>query len=230
MYRGQPIALVIAESMEAALGAASLIDVRYAVAPAAVELDAKGTRSLLQAEATKYFKDFVAGNPEAAIAAAPVQFEQTYNTPPQHQNPLELLSTVAEWDGEKLLVHEGTQAASAMRGGLAAQLGIPLANVRVVSPYVGGAFGQRGSLSSHTVFAAVAARAVSRPVKLVVPREQVFHATSFRPASEHVIRIGAERDGRLTGGVHLVRAQTSRFDLMPFTGQETTSRMYDSQL
>jgi xanthine dehydrogenase YagR molybdenum-binding subunit len=226
-YRGQPIALVVAESMEAALGAAALVDVRYAEAPAAVALDAKGATAVGQAEATKYFKDFVTGDPEAAIAAAPIRFEQTYTTPPQHQNPIELLSTVAEWDGDTLLVHEGTQAASAMRGGLSTQLAIPLEKVRVVSPYVGGAFGQRGAISPHTVFAAVAARRVGRPVKLVVPREQVFHATSFRAPSEHLIRMGVSRDGRLTGGVHLVRAQTSRFDLMPFTGQETTSRMYD---
>ena len=114
-----------------------------------------------------------------------------------------------------------------MRGGLATQLGIPLETVRVISPYVGGAFGQRGSISPHTVFAAVAARRVGRPVKLVVPRAQVFHATSFRTPTEHKITFGADADGRFVGGIHLVRALTSRFDLMPFTGQESTSRMYN---
>ena len=126
-----------------------------------------------------------------------------------------------------LVVHEGTQAASAVRAGLAEQLAMPIEKVRVVSPYIGGAFGQRGSISPHTVFAALAARKVGRPVKLVVPREQVFHATSFRPPTEHRIQFGLDRDGRFVGGIHLVRAQTSRFDLMPYTGQETTSRMYD---
>jgi xanthine dehydrogenase YagR molybdenum-binding subunit len=183
-----------------------------------------------QAVATPFFKGFVAGDPEAAIAAALVRFEQTYLTAPQHQNSIELLSTVAEWQGDQLIVHEGTQAASAIRAGLATQPGIPLEKVRVLSPYVGGAFGQRGSISPHTVFAAVAARRVGRPVKLVVPRAQVFHATSFRAPTEHKITFGADTDGRFVGfvgGIHLARALTSRFDLMPFTGQESTSRMYN---
>ena len=227
-YRGQAVALVVAETLEAAQEAAALIDISYAEdASAAVELDAPGGTSLKQAVAAPYFKDFIAGDPGAAIAAAPVRFEQTYLTPPQHQSPMELLSTVAEWQGDQLIVHEGTQAASAMRGGLATQLGIPLEKVRVISPYVGGAFGQRGSISPHTLFAAVAARRVGRPVKLVVPRAQVFHATSFRAPTEHKITMGTDADGRFLGGIHLVRALTSRFDLMPFTGQESTSRMYD---
>jgi xanthine dehydrogenase YagR molybdenum-binding subunit len=227
-YRGQAVALAVAETLEAAQEAAALIHVSYSEdASAAVELDAPDATSVKQAVAAPYFKDYVAGDPEAAIAAAPVRFEQTYFTPPQHQNPIELLSTVAEWQGDQLIVHEGTQAASAMRAGLATQLGIPLEKVRVISPYIGGAFGQRGSISPHTVFAAVAARRVGRPVKLVVPRAQVFHATSFRAPSEHKITFGADTDGRFVGGIHLVRALTSRFDLMPFTGQESTSRMYN---
>jgi xanthine dehydrogenase YagR molybdenum-binding subunit len=227
-YRGQAVALVVAETLEAAQEAAALIRVSYSEdASATVELNAPGGTSVKQAVATPFFKDFVAGDPEAAIAAAPVRFEQTYLTAPQHQNPIELLSTVAEWQGDQLIVHEGTQAASAMRAGLATQLGIPLEKVRVLSPYVGGAFGQRGSISPHTVFAAVAARRVGRPVKLVVPRAQVFHATSFRAPTEHKITFGADTDGRFVGGIHLVRALTSRFDLMPFTGQESTSRMYN---
>jgi xanthine dehydrogenase YagR molybdenum-binding subunit len=227
-YRGQAVALVVAETLEAAQEASALIRVSYSEDPSAtVELNGPGGAAVKQAVATPFFKDFVAGDPDAAIAAAPVRFEQTYLTAPQHQNPIELLSTVAEWQGDQLIVHEGTQAASAMRAGLATQLGIPLEKIRVLSPYVGGAFGQRGSISPHTVFAAVAARRAGRPVKLVVPRAQVFHATSFRAPAEHKITFGADTDGRFVGGIHLVRALTSRFDLMPFTGQESTSRMYD---
>jgi len=113
-YRGQAVALVVAETLEAAQEAAALIRVSYSEdASATVELNAPGGTSVKQAVATPFFKDFVAGDPEAAIAAAPVRFEQTYLTAPQHQNPIELLSTVAEWQGDQLIVHEGTQAASA---------------------------------------------------------------------------------------------------------------------
>ena len=225
-YRGQAIALVIADTLEAAMEGAALVRVTYEATAFSVDLDSAGREEVLQEPATKYFKDFIHGEPEAIIASAPVVLDQFYRTSPQHQNPMELLSTVAAWDGDLLTIYEGTQASQAVQQGLCIQLGLAPDKVRVISPYIGGGFGQRGSISPHTVFAAVAARRVGRPVKLLVPRAQVFHATSFRAANEHHIRIGADREGHIVGGVHRVRAQTSRFDLMPYTGQETTSRMY----
>jgi xanthine dehydrogenase YagR molybdenum-binding subunit len=225
-YHGQAVALAVAETLEAATQAASLIDVAYQQAPFAVTLDADGREEVKQAEAAPFFADFVHGDAEAALAGAEMVLDETYTTPAQHHNPMELLSTVAEWQGDSLLVHEGSQAAQAMQYGLALQLDIAPDKVRVMSPYTGGAFGQRGSLSPHTLLAAVAARRIGRPVKLVVPRAQIFHATSFRAATEHRVRIGSNRTGRFVAGVHAVRAQTSRFDLMPFTGAETTARMY----
>ena len=225
-YRGQAIALVVADTLEAAMDAATLVRVSYEQVPFAAQLDASGREEIKQAVAAPFFPDFVHGDAEAAIAEAAVVLDETYSTPPQHQNPMELLSTVAEWQGDTLIVHEGTQAAQALKHGLAIQLDTPPDKVRVLSPYTGGGFGQRGSISPHTVFAAVAARRIGRPVKLTVPRAQVFHATSFRAATEHRIRLGADKTGRLLGGIHETRAQTSRFDLMPFTGAETTARMY----
>jgi DNA-directed RNA polymerase specialized sigma24 family protein len=106
-YRGRAVALVVAETLEAAQEAAALIRVSYSeYASATVELNAPAGTSVKQAVATPFFKDFVAGDPEAAIAAAPVRFEQTYLTASQHQNPIELLSTVAQWQGDQLIVHE----------------------------------------------------------------------------------------------------------------------------
>src|SRR6202046_23693 len=225
-YRGECIALTVAETPEAAREAASLVLASYDEQPFAVELTGTGGTEIVQAKATAYFPDFVKGDPVPLIDAAPVSVDATYYSAAQHHNPLEMLSTVAEWRDGSLIVHEGTQAAQAMKLGLSIALSIPEDTVRVISPYVGGAFGQRGSISPHTLLAAAAARSVGRPVKLTVPRAQIFHATSFRAATEHHIRIGADRDGRFVGGMHLVRAQTSRFDLMPFTGEETTSRTY----
>jgi xanthine dehydrogenase YagR molybdenum-binding subunit len=226
LYRGEAIGVVVAETPESAAEAASLVRVDYDALPFAVELDATGHTEVGQAKAAPYFPDFVRGDADAAIDAAPVQTEATYLSAPLHQNPMELLSTVAEWRGRDLIVHEGTQAAQAMKEGLVIQFGLNSENVRVLAPYVGGGFGLRGSISPHTTLAAVAARRVGRPVKLTVPRAQMFHASSFRATTEHKLRIGADKQGRLLGGIHLVRAQTSRFDLMPYTGQETTSRMY----
>jgi xanthine dehydrogenase YagR molybdenum-binding subunit len=225
-YRGECIALTVAETPEAAREAASLVLASYDEQPFAVELTGTGGTEVVQAKATAYFPDFVKGDPVPLIDAAPVSVDALYYSAAQHHNPMEMLSTVAEWRDGSLVVHEGTQAAQAMKTGLVIALGLAEDKVRVISPYIGGAFGQRGAISPHTILAAVAARRVGRPVKLTVPRAQIFHATSFRAATEHRIRIGADRDGRFVGGLHLVRSQTSRFDLMPYTGEETTSRIY----
>jgi xanthine dehydrogenase YagR molybdenum-binding subunit len=155
-----------------------------------------------------------------------VVIDERYSTPAQHQNPIELLGTVAEWKGDRLTIHEGTQASQSICNGLAIALGIDVANVRVLSPFAGGGFGQKNSLSFHTVMAAVAARRLGRPVKLVMPRAQVFHGTSFRPATRHRVALGADANGKLIAGVQESDAQTSRHDLMPFNGAESTSRLY----
>jgi xanthine dehydrogenase YagR molybdenum-binding subunit len=225
-YRGECIALCVAETPESAYEAASLVVATYDEQPFAVEMTAAGGTEVVQAKAVAWFPDFVKGDPVPSIDAAPVSVDAIYYIAAQHHNPMEMLSTVAEWHDGSLVVHEGTQAAQAMKMGLVIALGLTEDKVRVVSPFIGGAFGQRGAISPHTILAAVAARRVGRPVKLTVPRAQIFHATSFRAATEHHIRIGADRDGRFVGGLHLVRSQTSRFDLMPYTGEETTSRIY----
>jgi xanthine dehydrogenase YagR molybdenum-binding subunit len=226
LYRGQAIALIVADSLEAAQAARSLVRVDYETASFAVELDGRGSETVNQSTALPYFPDFVAGDADRALSTAAITVDETYTTPAQHQNPIELLATVAEWAGDCLIIHESTQASQGLCGGLALQLGIDPASVRVISPYVGGGFGQKNSIAPHTVMAAVAARRVGRPVKLVVPRDQVFHATSFRAAAKHRIRVGADSTGKIIAAIHEMRAQTSRFDLMPFTGAETTSRMY----
>ncbi|HEU4587442.1 MAG TPA: xanthine dehydrogenase family protein molybdopterin-binding subunit [Gemmatimonadales bacterium] len=225
-YRGQPVALVVAESLEAAWEGAQLVKVAYETAPFTVEPDAPGAETIDQATALPWFHDFVAGDANRALRGASVRVDQVYTTPPEHQNPMELLGTVAEWAGGRLTIHEGTQASQAIQHGLATALGIDPGLVRVMSPYVGGGFGSKNSMCFHTVMAAVAARRLGRPVKLVVPRAQVFYGTSFRPGTRHRIALGADRSGRIVAGVHEARAQTSRFDLMPFLGAETTSRMY----
>ena len=99
-----------------------------------------------------------------------------------------------------LTVHESTKNAEGLRFGLSHQLGIDPANVRVVSPYAGGALGQRNSLGSHTTFATVAARRLERPVKLVMPRDQNFYDAAFRPATRQRVKLAADRNGRMVAG------------------------------
>src|SRR5689334_19257756 len=174
-YRGQPIALVAADTLEAAIEGASLIHATYETEPFSVTLDAPGTETINQADTPlkNFFHEVVAGDADAAYDQAAVRIDARFTTPAQHQNPIELIATVAEWNDGSLTVHEGTQNAEAIRQGLAVALSLAPDRVEVISPYAGGGFGQKNSLQMQTLLAAVAAQRLRRPVKLVVPRAQI---------------------------------------------------------
>lgn len=227
-YRGQPIALVAADTLEQAQEGARLVRATYAEEPFSVTLDAAGVEIVNQADTplSNFIPEICAGDAEKAFADAPIKVEAVFNCPPQHQNPIELIATVAEWRGDHLVIHEGTQNAEAIRHGLATALGLPPERVEVISPFAGGGFGQKNSLQMQTLLAAVAAREAGRPVKLVVPRAGVFHDASFRPASRHRIRLGADASGRMVAAIHEADAQTSRHDLFPGEYAATSSRLY----
>jgi xanthine dehydrogenase YagR molybdenum-binding subunit len=227
-YRGQPIALVAADRLENAIDAAALIQARYAAEPVSVTLDAPGSETINQADTPlkNSGTEIIAGDADRAFAEAPVKIDVRFSSPSQHQNPIELIATVAEWVGEKLTIYEGTQNAEAVRHGLVVALGISPDRVEVISPFVGGGFGQKYSLQMQTVLAAVAARRLGRPVKLVVPRTQIFHDVSFRPTSRHRVRLGADRSGKMVAAIHEVDVQTSRHDLLPAEYAATSSRLY----
>jgi xanthine dehydrogenase YagR molybdenum-binding subunit len=227
-YRGQPIALVAADSPEAAIEAAALVEATYAAEPISVTIDAPGAEMVNQADTPlkNFIPEVIAGNADKSFAEAPVKIEARFTSPPQHQNPIELIATVAEWNDGKLTVRESTQNAEAIRHGLMAALGLTADQVQVISPYAGGGFGQKNSLQMQTVLAAVAARRLQRPVKLVVSRAQIFHNTSFRPANHQRMRLGADRSGRMLAAIHEVDAQTSRHDLFPAEFAAVSSRLY----
>ena len=227
-YRGQPIALVAAETLEAAIEAAHLVKASYAEEPFSSTLEAKGTETVNQADTPlkNVFPEIVAGDADKAFAEASIKVDVVFNCPPQHQNPIELIASIAEWQGDKLIIHEGTQNAEAIRHGLVKALGLSAEQVEVISPFAGGGFGQKNSLQMQTVLTAVAARQTGHPVKLVVPRTGVFHDASFRPASRHHIRLGADRSGRMAAAIHEVDAQTSRHDLFPGEYTACSARLH----
>jgi xanthine dehydrogenase YagR molybdenum-binding subunit len=227
-YRGQPIALVVADTLEKAIEAAALIQATYSTEPASVTLDAPGAETINQADTPleKRFPEIIAGDADGAFAAAPVRIDACFTTAPQHHNPMELIATVAEWKDGKLIVHESTQNAEGLRHGLVAALGLTPDRVEVISPYVGGGFGQKYAMQMQTVLVAVAAQRLGRAVKLVVPRTQIFHDSSFRPAIRHRVRLGADRSGNMLAAIHEVDAQTSRHDLFPAQYAAVSSRLY----
>ena len=191
-------------------------------------LDAPGAETVNQADTPlkKRFPEIIAGDADRAFAAAPVKIDARFTTAPQHHNPMELIATVAEWKEGKLTVHESTQNAEAIRHGLVVALGLTPDRVEVVSPYVGGGFGQKYAMQMQTVLVAVAARRLGRAVKLVLPRDQIFHDSSFRPAIRHRVRLGADRSGNMVAAIHEVDAQTSRHDLFPAQYAAVSSRLY----
>ena len=227
-YRGQSVAMVVADTLEAAREAAGLVVVTYVPTPFVAALDAPDAEPLDQTAVLPQpmFADRRVGDAEGALARAAVTVDRRYTLPAQHQNPMEIIATMAEWNDGVLTIHEPTQNAESVRHGLAKQLGIEPAKVRVLSPTLGGGFGQKNALQSHTVLVAIVARMLQRPVKLVMTRAQLFHNASFRPASRHHVRLGADRDGRLVAAVHEIDQQTSRHDLFPSSGTEITSRLY----
>ncbi|GIE90749.1 xanthine dehydrogenase family protein molybdopterin-binding subunit [Actinoplanes regularis] len=227
-YRGQPIALVVADTPVAATEAANRVCARYEAAPFALELDDEDAEKLRQPEALPVpaLADIAVGDAEAVFAGSEVRVDEVYDHPKQAATPMELLGCVVEWRGDTVVVHEGTQNAGALRNGLALQLGIDPADVEVISPYLGGGFGQKNSLQPHLGPVALAARRLGRPVKFVMTRPQTFHQGSFRPASRHRVRLGADGNGRLTAAIYEVDQETSRHDLFPAMYTEAMSRLY----
>lgn len=208
-YRGQPVALVVAETLEAAIEAAEAIDPVFETRPFSVQMDSEGAERDAVA-------DFVAGDAMAALEGAATVIDAVYESPTQHHNPMELLSTTAVWEDGRLTVYEGSQSAGSLRGVLAAILRIDPASIVVKSPYIGGAFGQRGGLPQRqTAIVARAAMLTGRPVKLVTPRSQIFHLAIYRPRSRHRIRLGADATGRMIAVRYDVEQEQSRRGIFP---------------
>ena len=196
-YNGQPVAVVVARTLNEAKAAASLLTIRYAVKPA--QLNFRGRQA--EARWPKNPGKEPAGNHRGDVAAqfakSAVVVENTYVTPIQHHNPMEPHATIAWWDGDKLTVYDATQYISGVKMSLAKTLDIPADYVHVINPVVGGGFGSKGSMWSHVPLCAMAAKVTGRPVKLVLEREQMFGPVGGRPSTVNRIKLGASADGKL---------------------------------
>jgi xanthine dehydrogenase YagR molybdenum-binding subunit len=218
-YNGQHVAVVVADTLARAQAAAARVRVRYRADEAITDMD----KTLADARPPAHFRggtrppDSRRGDPDAALDAAPVQIAATYTTPVEHHNPMEPHATIARWEGEKLTVGTATQYISGARQTLAVLLGIPPENVRVICPFTGGGFGCKGTTWPPAVLAAMAARVVGRPVKLVLDRRQMFTSNGFRPRTIQKIRLGATTDGRLLALRHDGISQTSLGDFGEFS-------------
>ena len=223
-HDGQIIAVVVADTYEAAREAAYKVRVSYAEEPPAATFGSPGAAEEQRDDGEH--EDYAVGDADRAFKAAPVQIDASYSTPTQHHNPIELYTTTCAWNGDQLTIWEPSQFVYGLRGNVAKQIGIEPDKVRVVSKFVGGAFGSKGGATARTAWIAIAARRLGRPVKLVATRSQGYTIVTYRAETRHRIQLGASKDGRLLALRHEGWEVTSRPSTYNVSGTESTARAY----
>jgi xanthine dehydrogenase YagR molybdenum-binding subunit len=221
VYNGQHVAVVVADALDRAIAAAAKVRVQYQAGEPVTRMEAV----LDQAYEPKHFRngtrppDSQRGDPDSAFSTGAVRLEATYVTPVENHNPMEPHATIARWDGpagqERLTVWHTTQGITATQTSLAALFGIEPSKVRVICPFVGGGFGCKGNTWPPAVLAAMAAKIVGRPVKLVVTGAQMFTSNGYRPQTVQKLRFAAAPNGRLLSMRHDGFSQMS----MPVLGE-----------
>lgn len=212
-YSAQPVALVVADTFELARYAASLVRVEYEREAHDTVLDEKRdeayrpkTRMGIQPPPSPR------GHAEKAFAAAPVQFEAEYRVPVEHHNPMELFGTTVVYDeDDRLTVYDKTQGVQNVQGYLCSVFGYSKGDLRVVSPFVGGAFGSGLRPQYQAFLAVLAARQLKRSVRVSLTRQQMF-SFGHRPTTWQHVALGARPDGTLEALLHEAVAETSRFE------------------
>jgi xanthine dehydrogenase YagR molybdenum-binding subunit len=210
-YVHQPIAMVIAESLEAAAEGAALLDPHYEIEPARTSratgelYDPKGIG--IGAPPRTAFGDI-----EDGFGRATRIVEAEYTTPAQYHNAMEPHAVVAEWDGDRVMLDMPNQALALSCASYAAYFGIPVENVTIRSPFLGGGFGSKAILNGPQILAILAARMLKRPVKLALTRGQMYGPVGHRGSTWQKLRLGMDDEGRLTALHHQAVASTSSFD------------------
>ena len=210
-YANQPIAMVIAETLEAATQGAALLVPRYEIEPAQIGLDA--TASFVPPAVGPGFPAEVhRGDIEAGLTSASKKIAVSYETPAQYHNPMEPHAIVAVWDGDVLSIDTPSQGLALAQGRLASLFGISPDKIHIRSPFLGGGFGCKGFITGPQVLGAIAARAVGKPVKLVLGREQMFGPVGHRAPTRQTLRLGTNQDGKLIALDHRTKTMSSTFD------------------
>jgi xanthine dehydrogenase YagR molybdenum-binding subunit len=211
-YADQPIALIVATTHDQAAFAGTLIRVEYETEPAAV-FDRQTAKDAIQPPQFLWPVSSSVGNPDKAIFSSPVKIEQTYATADRHHNQMEPHATTAVWDRNgNLTLYETTQHIFGARELVSIVLDVPLEKVNVVCHFPGGGFGGKAYVWPHTLIAALAARVLNRPVHVQLSRAQMYSMVGHQAASIQMIRLGAERNGKLNGIRHDSVTPTSMFD------------------
>jgi xanthine dehydrogenase YagR molybdenum-binding subunit len=231
-FNGQPIAIVVADSLERAQFASSLVKVQYDAEQHTTDFDANLSKARLTTAAQKDPKngnvDYHRGQQDG-FQTAPVKLEMEYKHPAEMHNPMELQSITAYWEADdKLTIYDKVQGTKPTQRAFANEWKIPVENVKVISKFVGGAFGNGLHNWPHETAAIIAAKQVKRPVKLMITREQMFFMVGYRPRTWQKIGIGATQDGKLVGISHESVGQTSSYEEFTESTLQQTRMMYAS--
>jgi len=217
-YYGQYLALVVADTFEHAKAAAAAVTVEY-------DVKAPNVASELEAH-EKPKSESSRGDSDGAFNKAPVQIDETYVTPVEHHNAIELHAVVVQWDGTNFTIYESTQAIGNSQTVMHQMLGVPIENVRIISKFLGSGFGGKLWPWTHVALGAQAARKLNKPVKLVLDRKMVFQAAGHRPLTQQRVRLGASPDGKLISLSHDYITHTSMLDEYEENCGEATPFIY----
>jgi xanthine dehydrogenase YagR molybdenum-binding subunit len=221
-YYGQFVALVVADTFQQAQDAAAKVQVTYdEKAPLVLLNQATPSNTTL---ANKYYR----GDADSAFPKAPVQLDQTYTTPTETHNPMEMHATIAVWNKDKVTLYESSQGVVNHHNVMSEMLGIPLENIEVISRFIGSGFGGKLFPWPHSLLAAVAARKIGRPVKVSVPRTLMFTTVGHRPAVQQRMRLGATQDGKLVSFQNDILQHTSLVDDYVEDCTQVSSLLYSS--
>jgi xanthine dehydrogenase YagR molybdenum-binding subunit len=204
-YYGQYVALAVADTFEAAKAAADAVRATYAKDKPNVETHLEADDdpdSVVTTFGMRERLDSQRGDADAAFASAPFKLDETYVTPAETHNPIELHATTAIWEGSKLTLYDSSQGVVNFRSVLAQMFDLPKENVRVITKFVGSGFGGKLFPWTHCSLAAAAARQLGKPVKLVLSRKMMFQTVGHRPRTQQRVRLGATRDGKLVSLQH----------------------------
>jgi xanthine dehydrogenase YagR molybdenum-binding subunit len=226
LYNNQPVALVVADTLEQAMHGGQALRITYKTREAALDFDRAKRSAHAPEKLTHGPVDSERGNVGQAAGGTAATVDATYTTPMEYHNPMEPHATVAAWDGDHLTLYDSTQYVTGARKTVAKTLGLAPEKVRVICPYVGGGFGCKGSSWSHVVLAAMAARQVGRPVKLALERTQMFGPVGARPMTEQKLMIAAGADGKIAALRHDVVSSTSTFEDWAETSAVITRMLY----
>ncbi|MFI6297198.1 xanthine dehydrogenase family protein molybdopterin-binding subunit [Nonomuraea sp. NPDC050790] len=228
-WDGQPVAVVVADTLAAAQEGAARVRVGYAVQEGVVDFAAEEPNAVPQKNDIVSQGEAKKGDAEAALAAAAVTVDLRFTTPPQNHNALEPHSTTAIWDGERLTLHDSTQSLAAVRYLIAHKFGLKQSQVRVIAPQVGGGFGGKAGTWPGTIMAALAARVTGRPIRMMLSRKAVYRTVGGRTPSTQRVALGADADGAMTALIHTSVARVGRTGGHAEQITSQTHHLYDAR-